>query len=167
MQFYIGIICLRVEFGYLFFKFLGDQMNKFLNYANEGSALVFGVDFRDHFFAFGVIHIHPLIKTYLIKKMNYLLTLQKAMPVVIFFGSTVNLLFYFGFIQYLILKVSFVINFIIGTSPTESINSTANVFLGQVCIRNGYLFSVLPNLILFIPIFFNINILYFNNQILK
>lgn len=52
------------------------------------------------------------------------------MPVVIFFGAIVNVLFYFGAIQYLILKVSFVINVIMNTSPTESINSTANVFLG-------------------------------------
>ena len=55
------------------------------------------------------------------------------MPVVIFFGSLVNVLFHFGAIQYIILKVSFIINVIMGTSPTESINSTANVFLGQVC----------------------------------
>ncbi len=57
------------------------------------------------------------------------------MPVVIFFGSIVNLLFYLGAIQYLILKVSFVINFLLDTSPTESINSTANIFLGQVIFR--------------------------------
>jgi nucleoside permease NupC len=57
------------------------------------------------------------------------------MPVVIFFGSIVNLLFYLGVIQYLILKVSFAINFLLATSPTESINSTANVFLGQVILR--------------------------------
>lgn len=56
------------------------------------------------------------------------------MAVVIFFGSIVNLFFHLGLIQYLILKVSFVINFIMGTSPTESINSTANVFLGQVWV---------------------------------
>ena len=52
------------------------------------------------------------------------------MPVVIFLGSIVNVLFYFGAIQYIILKVSFVINLIMKTSPTESMNSTANVFLG-------------------------------------
>ena len=64
------------------------------------------------------------------------------MPVVIFFGSFVNLLYYFGAIQYIILKVSFLINTIMGTSPTESMNSTANVFLGMV---NRILDTILRN----------------------
>jgi nucleoside permease NupC len=56
------------------------------------------------------------------------------MPVIIFFGAIINLLYHNGIIQYVILKVSWVINSIMGTSPTESMNSTANIFLGQVII---------------------------------
>ena len=57
MQFYFGILLMRVEFGYMLFKFFGDQINTFLNYANKGSELVFGTDYRDHFFAFTVSFI--------------------------------------------------------------------------------------------------------------
>ena len=56
----------------------------------------------------------------------------KSIPVIIFFGSIVNLLYYLGFIQYLILKVALLVNFLMGTSPTESMNATASIFLGLV-----------------------------------
>ena len=54
------------------------------------------------------------------------------MPVLIFFSAVINLLYYFGVIQYFILKVAWVINMIMDTSPTESINATGNIFIGQV-----------------------------------
>ncbi len=53
------------------------------------------------------------------------------MPVIIFFSAIVNLLYYVGAIQYVILKFSFAVNKLMNTSPTESINATANIFLGQ------------------------------------
>jgi nucleoside permease NupC len=55
----------------------------------------------------------------------------KAMPVIIFFSSIVNFLYYIGAIQYIILKISWIVNKIMATSPTESMNATANIFLGQ------------------------------------
>ena len=57
---------------------------------------------------------------------------SKAMPVVIFFSAIVNILYYFGAIQFVLLKIAWVMNKLLGTSPTESINSVANVFLGPV-----------------------------------
>jgi pyrimidine nucleoside transport protein len=54
------------------------------------------------------------------------------MPVIIFFSAIVNILYYFGAIQYVLLKIAWVMNTLMGTSPTESINSVANVFLGPV-----------------------------------
>jgi pyrimidine nucleoside transport protein len=45
------------------------------------------------------------------------------MPVVIFFSAIVNIMYYFGFIQYFLLKIAWIMNFMLGTSPTESVNS--------------------------------------------
>ena len=53
------------------------------------------------------------------------------MPVIIFFGAFINLMFYLGAIQYLILKLAWIVNSLMGTSPTESMNATANIILGQ------------------------------------
>lgn len=68
-------------------------------FLDNGCRLVFGNNFADHFFAF------------------------KAMPVVIFFSAIVNIMYYFGFIQYCLIKIAWIMNFLLGTSPTESVNS--------------------------------------------
>lgn len=106
VQYILGVFILRLDFGYMLFKFLGAQVSTFLDYTDNGSRLVFGDKFTDHFFAF------------------------KAMPVIIFFSAVVNIMYYFGFIQYFLLKIAWIMNKMMGTSPTESINSVANVFLG-------------------------------------
>ena len=54
LQFLLGVFLMRVEFGYRLFKFLGDQITIFLGYADEGSKLVFGKTYKEHFFAFSV-----------------------------------------------------------------------------------------------------------------
>lgn len=53
------------------------------------------------------------------------------MPVIVFFSGIVNVLYYLGVIQYVILKLSWIVNKLMSTSPTESMNATANIFLGQ------------------------------------
>ena len=63
------------------------------------------------------------------------------MPVVIFFSAIVNILYYFGAIQFVLLKIAWVMNKLLGTSPTESINSVANVFLGPVIYNEIYFFA--------------------------
>jgi nucleoside permease NupC len=53
------------------------------------------------------------------------------MPTLIFFSSVINVLYYIGAVQYFIVKMGFLVNFLMGTSMTESINATANIFIGQ------------------------------------
>ena len=50
---------------------------------------------------------------------------------IVFFSAIINMLYFLGAIQYVILKVAWVVNFLMGTTPTESMNATANIFLGQ------------------------------------
>ena len=53
------------------------------------------------------------------------------MPTLIFFSSIINVLYYVGGIQYFLVKFGWFVNFLMGTSITESINATANIFIGQ------------------------------------
>jgi len=57
---------------------------------------------------------------------------SKAMPVAIFFSSVINLLYYFGVLQYFLLKVSWFIHKVMQTSPTESVVNIMNIFVGMV-----------------------------------
>jgi pyrimidine nucleoside transport protein len=107
MQFILCLVVLRIEFGYKLLKFLTKLVTSFLEFTDTGSMLVFGNSYSDHFFAF------------------------KALPVIVFFSAMISLFYHVGLVQYVIFKLAWVVNKLVGTSPTESINSAANIFLGQ------------------------------------
>ncbi|CAM9410900.1 solute carrier family 28 member 3 [Lampetra fluviatilis] len=107
IQWVFGIIILRTEAGLDAFEWLGSQVQTFLDYTDAGSKFVFGDLYTDHFFAF------------------------KVLPIVIFFSMIMSMLYYVGFMQWLILKVGWVMQITMGTSPTESLVAAGNIFVGQ------------------------------------
>ncbi len=54
------------------------------------------------------------------------------MPVLVFFSAVIQLLYYFGAVQYVILKIAWLVNTLMDTSPVESISTIASVFVGMV-----------------------------------
>ncbi len=88
------------------FKFLGEKVAQFLDYTDNGSRLVFGNSFNDHFFAF------------------------KVMAAIIFFSGVVNILYYLKVVQYMLVKCGWLVHVLMGTYPLESANSIATVILG-------------------------------------
>jgi pyrimidine nucleoside transport protein len=54
------------------------------------------------------------------------------MPVVIFFSSTISILYYLGVMQVVILKIAWVMQRTMGTTAAESVNAAGNIFIGQV-----------------------------------
>jgi CNT family concentrative nucleoside transporter len=54
LQLTLAYFVMRSSFGYNFFKFLSEMMQKFLDLTDYGSVLVFGENYQDHFFAFKV-----------------------------------------------------------------------------------------------------------------
>ncbi|XP_044048015.1 sodium/nucleoside cotransporter 1 [Siniperca chuatsi] len=105
LQFCIGIFVIRTEPGLIAFRWLGHQVQTFLNYTKEGSKFVFG-DLTD-IFAF------------------------QALPIVVFFSSVMSVLYFLGIMQWLILKISWVMQITMGTSPTETLSVAGNIFVGQ------------------------------------
>uniref|UniRef100_A0A8B9K0X4 Sodium/nucleoside cotransporter n=1 Tax=Astyanax mexicanus TaxID=7994 RepID=A0A8B9K0X4_ASTMX len=105
LQFVIGLFVIRTTPGYVAFNWLGDQT--FLNYTQAGSAFVFGQLVEAGIFAF------------------------QALPIVIFFSSVMSVLYYLGVMQWVILKISWIMQITMGTSPTESLSVAGNIFVGQ------------------------------------
>jgi len=60
-----------------------------------------------------------------------------VLPAVIFFGSVVSVLFYWGVMQYIIRKIAWVMQFTMATTAAESVNAAANIFIGMVCDVTG------------------------------
>uniref|UniRef100_A0AAY5K402 Sodium/nucleoside cotransporter n=1 Tax=Esox lucius TaxID=8010 RepID=A0AAY5K402_ESOLU len=106
LQFCIGLFVIRTEPGLIAFQWLGEQVQIFLNYTKSGSEFVFGPLTSD-IFAF------------------------QALPIVIFFSSVMSVLYFLGIMQWLIIKIAWVMQITMGTSPTETLSVAGNIFVGQ------------------------------------
>ncbi|XP_031420308.1 sodium/nucleoside cotransporter 1 isoform X2 [Clupea harengus] len=105
-QFAIGLFVIRTEPGLIAFKWLGDQVQIFLNYTKAGSVFVFGELLSD-IFAF------------------------QALPIVVFFSSIMSVLYYLGIMQWIIMKISWVMQATMGTTSTETLSVAGSIFVGQ------------------------------------
>ncbi|XP_075998740.1 sodium/nucleoside cotransporter 1 [Genypterus blacodes] len=106
LQFCIGLFVIRTEPGMIAFQWMGEQVQIFLDYTKAGSGFVFG-DLIATTFAF------------------------QALPIVVFFSSVMSILYFLGIMQWLIVKISWVMQITMGTSPTETLSVAGNIFVGQ------------------------------------
>uniref|UniRef100_A0A667ZJE9 Sodium/nucleoside cotransporter n=1 Tax=Myripristis murdjan TaxID=586833 RepID=A0A667ZJE9_9TELE len=106
LQFCMGLFIIRTDPGFIAFNWLGKQVQIFLDYTKAGSSFVFGNLITD-IFAF------------------------QALPIVVFFSSVMSVLYFLGIMQWLILKISWVMQITLGTSPTETLSVAGNIFVGQ------------------------------------
>ncbi|CAI9534372.1 unnamed protein product, partial [Staurois parvus] len=107
LEFVLGIFIIRTDPGYQAFKFLGEQIQIFLNYTTAGSGFVFGETLIKEVFAF------------------------QALPIVVFFSCVMSILYYTGIMQYVILKISWLMQVTMGTTATETLSVAGNIFVGQ------------------------------------
>ncbi|XP_038660778.1 solute carrier family 28 member 3-like isoform X2 [Scyliorhinus canicula] len=107
LQFIFGLLILRTKAGFTAFEWMGIQVQIFLNYTDAGSRFLFGEAYTNHFFAF------------------------KVLPIVIFFSTVISILYYLGFIQWLILKIGWIMQISMNTTPAESLVAAGNIFVGQ------------------------------------
>lgn len=92
-------------------QFLSAGLLKFMDYANQGAGFVFGslVDMNKHGFIFALV----------------------VVPTIIFFGSVISLLYFFGIMQRVIMILAFILRKTIRLSGVESMIVIADIFLGQ------------------------------------
>ncbi|XP_072165400.1 solute carrier family 28 member 3-like [Diadema setosum] len=107
LQFLLGLFILRTYPGFVLFEWLSDVVFVFLNFSSAGSAFVFGDNYAEHYFAFSVL------------------------PIIIYFGSVISVLYYWGVMQVLIQKVAWLMERTMKTSGSESLNAAGNIFVGM------------------------------------
>lgn len=107
IQITLAFIVLRTDSGFHFFSYVGDLVQTFINYVDTGVAFVFGASFYQHFFAF------------------------KVLSIVVYFSSFISILYYLGAMQWLIMKIAWLMQKTLGTSATESMVAAGNIFVGQ------------------------------------
>ncbi|XP_047009432.2 sodium/nucleoside cotransporter 1 isoform X3 [Ictalurus punctatus] len=112
LQFAMGLFVIRTEPGFIAFNWLGAQIQTFLNYTHTGSKFVFG----------------SLVESDREKETIFAF---QALPIVIFFSSIMSVLYFLGVMQWIIIKISWIMQITMGTSPTESLSVAGNIFVGQ------------------------------------
>ncbi|MGE4534461.1 NupC/NupG family nucleoside CNT transporter [Halomonas sp.] len=107
----IGAFVLYVPFGQTALKTVSDAVSQVVLYANDGIGFVFGglADVESTGFIFAI----------------------KVLPVIIFFSSLIAVLYYLGIMQWVIRILGGALQKALGTSRTESLSATANIFVGQ------------------------------------
>ncbi|QEM82472.1 NupC/NupG family nucleoside CNT transporter [Halomonas binhaiensis] len=107
----LGAFVLYVPFGQKVLKTISDAVSQVVAYANDGIGFVFGnlanVDSTGFVFA------------------------VKVLPVIIFFSSLTAVLYYLGIMQWVVKLLGGALQKVLGTSRTESLSATANIFVGQ------------------------------------
>ncbi|XP_030385480.1 sodium/nucleoside cotransporter 1 [Scaptodrosophila lebanonensis] len=107
-QFLLGILCIRWEVGRAIFRCLGDKVATFLGYATDGARFVFGDTLiNENVFAFAIL------------------------PVIFFCSFFISVLYYLGAMQWIVMKLGWILQSILGTTVCESVIAAANIFLGM------------------------------------
>lgn len=106
-QFIIALFVLRTGVGYDIFKFISDLAVDLLGFAGNGFAFLFSDPSKFPYFVTAVL------------------------PAIIFFISIVQLLYYFGIIQFFIVKFATFFYWAMDISGAEAVAAAAAPFIGQ------------------------------------
>jgi len=108
----LAFCMLKTSIGVRIVHALADGINKIYCCADEGSRFLFG-NLIDASGAWAFIFAF------------------KVLPLIIFFGALMSLLFYLGIVQKIVSAMSFIMRPLLGTSGAETLCAIANSFLGQ------------------------------------
>lgn len=108
LQFALGILVLWTVPGKAVFDRANAVVLKIVQFSDQGASMVFGQNFRDHFFAF------------------------KVLPSIIFFSALMAVLFHLGIMQKVVGVFSWLMSRVMGVSGAESTAASARIFVGGV-----------------------------------
>ena len=114
IQFSLAFFVLKFPLGVQIFSWLGDAVSGFLNNSMKSAEFLFGNAIKPEFFGtFGFQFAIIVAST------------------VIFFSAFVSILYHFGVMQKIVYGMAWFMHKTMGTSGTESLSASANIFLGQ------------------------------------
>lgn len=108
----IAVLVLRTSVGNSAVACIASLVTRLYDFAQAGTTLMFG-NLIDAQGAWGFIFA------------------VKVLPIIIFFGAFMGLLFYFGIVQRIVAAINYIIRPCLGTSGAETLCAVSNSFLGQ------------------------------------
>lgn len=113
LQAALAVLILKVPFVESVFDFISKGFVRVVDMAHAGAEFVFGSVINGE--------MSPLVKNFA----------TWILPSVIFFSALTSLLYYWGFLQKIVLAMAYVMKRLMGLSGAESVSAAGNVFLGQ------------------------------------
>jgi len=114
LQISFAFIILKTPLGKSLFSYLNNIIVKLISFADAGSDFLFTSFIPD-------IGYHVALVNFAFR----------ALPVIIFFSSLIAVTYYFGIIQFIIKRISFIMEKTMKTSGAETLSVSANIFVGQ------------------------------------
>lgn len=111
----LGAFVLYVPVGKDILQAISGGVSQVISYAQDGMGFLFGGLVGDAAFESGLGFIFAL----------------KVLPIIVFFSSLIAVLYYMGIMQWVIRILGGALQKVLGTSRTESLSATANIFVGQ------------------------------------
>jgi len=136
IQFTLGLITLRWDLGRQVFDCIGGKVTTFLAFTDAGSGMVFGYlvtgkplnPMAESLNGSEYIPIVEALNSGDVFSMPFMF---KTLSIIYFFSFCVSMMFYLGALQWLVLKMGWLLSISVGTTAAESLNAAANIFLGQ------------------------------------
>lgn len=117
IQLIIGALVLYVPAGRSVLEGVSNGVSKVIGYGQDGMSFIFGGLVSDKMFeVFG--------------GGGFVFALR-VLPIIVFFSSLIAVLYYLGIMQLVIKVLGGGLQKLLGTSRTESLSATANIFVGQ------------------------------------
>ncbi|MCH6256254.1 NupC/NupG family nucleoside CNT transporter [Puniceicoccaceae bacterium K14] len=117
IQFTIGGVVLFLPWGKTVLGELSTWVQNVINYSNDGIGFLLGGLVSPKMFE-------------LFGGLGFVFAFR-VLPVIIFFSSLIAVLYYLGVMQFVINLLGGCLQKLLGTSRTESLSATANIFVGQ------------------------------------
>ncbi|TWW60508.1 Solute carrier family 28 member 3 [Takifugu flavidus] len=149
IQFIIALLIFRTSTGDSALKWAANKVEILFAFEDVGSRFVFGEKFTDHPFVFKVrrtpvtceglegsgssseTHLNREMMMMMMMTMVMMMMMTMVMPVLLFLSSIISVLYYIGFMPWLICKIGYAMQVTMGTTPVESVVAAGTIFLGQ------------------------------------
>ena len=117
LQVVLGAFLLRTELGVALFQSIADFVQKLISMTADGTQLIFGELSKPNFDEGGWGYAFAFA--------------SNGLPVIIFFGALMAVLYHLGIMQLVIYAMARVMTAIMGVSGAEAMSMASNVFVGQ------------------------------------
>lgn len=117
IQMAMGAFVLYVPAGRRTLETVSDAVSSVIGYGQVGMDFIFGGLVSNKMFE-------------LFGGSGFIFALR-VLPVIVFFSSLIAVLYYLGIMQFFIKMLGGLLQWILGTSRTESLSATANIFVGH------------------------------------